>query len=98
MSSDIICPSHFPCGKPLSVPIRVQDMNRYLKFAQDAVDKYFDMFELYTLRNVFSIPEDVSVPGDVRSFFFLCFSVFFLGAILFSAQRLVPTVSRPCRE
>eukprot|EP00730_Choanoeca_flexa_P013470 TRINITY_DN5356_c0_g3_i1.p1 TRINITY_DN5356_c0_g3~~TRINITY_DN5356_c0_g3_i1.p1 ORF type:complete len:244 (+),score=57.84 TRINITY_DN5356_c0_g3_i1:25-732(+) len=36
-----------------------------LSFIQDAVDKYFDKFELYCFRNVFAVPAGVVVPGDL---------------------------------
>ncbi|EGD82599.1 hypothetical protein PTSG_03253 [Salpingoeca rosetta] len=36
-----------------------------VNFVQDAVDKYFDKFELYCFRNVFKIPEALPVPGDI---------------------------------
>eukprot|EP01147_Barroeca_monosierra_P005087 gene5087-6983_t len=36
-----------------------------VSFVQDAVDKYFDKFELYCFRNIFKIPEHLNVPGDI---------------------------------
>eukprot|EP00043_Microstomoeca_roanoka_P003248 m.42853 g.42853 ORF g.42853 m.42853 type:complete len:234 (-) comp11982_c0_seq1:252-953(-) len=38
-----------------------------VNFVQDAVDKYFDKFELYCFRNVFKVPEEMPVPGDLPS-------------------------------
>jgi len=45
-------------------PSQTQGMTTMLTFVQDAIDKYFDKFELYCLSNVFHIPENVTVPGD----------------------------------
>ena len=42
-----------------------QDVDKLLNFVQDAIDKYFDKFELYALNNVFRVPTEVSeAPED----------------------------------
>jgi hypothetical protein len=40
-------------------------VEKLLNFVQDAVDKYFDKFELYCLSNVFRVPPHAKLDGDL---------------------------------
>lgn len=42
-----------------------QDVEKFLNFTQDAVDKYLDKFELYCLTNVFRVPAHAKLAGDL---------------------------------
>eukprot|EP00050_Salpingoeca_kvevrii_P015965 m.51523 g.51523 ORF g.51523 m.51523 type:complete len:225 (-) comp6617_c0_seq1:367-1041(-) len=42
-----------------------ENMNVALGFVQKAIDKYFDLFELYCFKNIFHIPETLPLPGDL---------------------------------
>ena len=42
-----------------------QDIEKCLNFTQDAVDKYFDKFELYCLTNIFRVPAHATLDGDL---------------------------------
>eukprot|EP00039_Didymoeca_costata_P026351 m.15784 g.15784 ORF g.15784 m.15784 type:complete len:211 (-) comp5484_c0_seq1:96-728(-) len=42
-----------------------QDVDKVLNHIQDAVDKYFDLFELYCLRNIFKVPKFMHMDSDV---------------------------------
>lgn len=44
-----------------------QDVEKFLNFTQDAVDKYLDKFELYCLTNVFRVPAHAKLVGDLPS-------------------------------
>jgi len=42
-----------------------QDVDKLLNFVQDAIDKYFDKFELYCLSNIFKVPAHIKLDSDL---------------------------------
>ncbi|RKP34092.1 centromere protein Mis12, partial [Dimargaris cristalligena] len=42
-------------------PEAEQGIHQIETLLENAVDKYFDIFELYSLRNIFSIPPDANI-------------------------------------
>lgn len=49
------------CSAHLLFPTYLQGMHKFETLLESSVDKNFDRFELYALKNIFGVPEDVDL-------------------------------------